>query len=74
MVAPPTFAPVQEFVSLFGGDVVVKLVVHTRTWCGSHAAERAAKALLAIDRFLHAVASLVPRRRLTPAQAGAHVR
>jgi len=56
------------------GDVVVKLFGYVRSWRESHAAERAAQALLATDRSLHAVASLVSHRGCTPVQGGAHAR
>lgn len=56
------------------GDVVMKLFGYSRSWRERHAAERAAPALVATDRFLHTVASFVSRSGFTAVQEGAHAR
>lgn len=61
-----------RFPAFLHGDVVVKLSGYIRSWRQGHKAERAMQAVLAIDRFLHAVASFVSRRGFTPAQGDAH--
>ncbi len=73
MTVLPIFASLQEFRSRIG-DIVVKLFCYVRPWRKSHAVERAAWSLLAINRslFLYAVASFVSQRGFTPDQGDAH--